>query len=314
MLQNIVNVPYRQKPQNLQKYSYKNNNIIENDEFVSIPKINNINIDITDLMSPTTFYELYSNKTNKDKKLKAYTQIFNNPELITELFQNKKILKASLLGLSKCVNEQLLDKKNSPKDIENLCLIKSVLDYNASLLNHNNITSIPSFGKIWHFFTDITNPKDKAEIIVNRWSLSAATTAAALANTGIGDKIALTYITKEMCKRVFKTYNLNGGYTAAITGVSVGAILGTHAAASVLTVWPAVGNAANATISYSLHQLTGRACIEFCEANKNNPHMSNIDAISKFGIQLKNGLNIIQNDKIRHIARHAVDKILDTVL
>lgn len=311
MIQNITSTQPLHRIGKTQNSLSNNFVILESDSFVNINKTNCI--DIKDLMSSKT-YEIYNNKTIKSKKIKTYAEILDNPQFTSEIFKNKKVLKASLIGLSKCVSEQLLDKKTKFSDIEKLCLIKGVLDYNISLLNKEDTLKIPSFGKIWHFFTDIVTPKNKAEIIVNRWSLSAAATAASLANTGIGDKIALTYITKEMCKRVFKTYEMNGGYTAAVTGVAVGTVLGTHAAATVLTTWPAVGNAANATISYALHQLTGRACIEFCEANKNSVYMSDIDAVAKFGIQLKNGLNIIQNEKVRQFANIAIDKILDTVL
>lgn len=50
------------------------------------------------------------------------------------------------------------------------------------------------------------------------------------------------------------------------TACGVGFVVGSHLAATALTVVPVAGNAANAGLTYTLHQLTGRALVALYEA------------------------------------------------
>ena len=184
--------------------------------------------------------------------------------------------------------------------------------FSLNVLQDNSVSFSGNY--LIRFFRNKHARRQTAQKIVNKWSLSAATAAGVLANTGIGDTVALTYITKEMCKRIFRTYKMQGGYVAAISGVAAGTVTGGNLASKMLTVWPAAGNVANATVAYTLHQLTGRACIAFCEDVGVKSNISNVDAVSKFGIRLKNGLSIIQNEKIRELVSAAIDKAINIVL
>lgn len=118
-----------------------------------------------------------------------------------------------------------------------------------------------------------------------------------------------------MCKKVFNIYGCSGGYVAAIGAASAGSVLGTNLATKALAVMPGAGNAINATITYSLHQLEGRALIEFLEENADElPNMTKADAVAKFGTKLKAGLNIIENDTVKEYMEKAIDKALDIFL
>lgn len=157
--------------------------------------------------------------------------------------------------------------------------------------------------------------KQKAEVVVNRYSSSAAATAGVLANTGIGDTLALTLITKNMCKKVFKIYDCDGGYVAAISAAAAGAVLGTNLLTKAATVWPGAGNALNATITYSLHQVEGRALIEFLEDFGDNLYgMDDADIVAKYANRVKGGLDTIKNEKVRDILEKAIDKAFDILL
>lgn len=275
---------------------------------------------VTYLSNWENFYNLYSIKKAKTRQETEIIKKLQNPIIAQKLFANPKVIKASTIALIEIINENLKEEKNNKK-IEQQLLLKGILQTGLSVIQNNNnnkaLLKQCAFGNIFEYgiFYDPETNREKAEVIINRWSASAAVTAATLANTGIGDKIALTYITKEMTKRIFKTYDMKGAFLGTIIAIAVGSNVGALAASTALTICPGVGNFANATITYTLHQITGRAIANFCEENQDKcEHLSKADAVSKFTYRLKLGLDVIKNDKLRNIISKAIDKVVDTIL
>ena len=150
--------------------------------------------------------------------------------------------------------------------------------------------------------------KKRAEICVNRYASSAAATAGLLANTGIGDAAALTIITKNMCKKIFEIYDCTGGATTSIGLILAGKNLGVNLATKGAAMIPGAGNAINASITYTLHQLEGRALIELLEKYGDDfPDMSQLDLITKLNQGITSGIDLIENDTVRKALKKALD-------
>lgn len=276
-------------------------------------------IDIENFKNKDFFINLYTGNRNDLENFEKYENVLANKEFCERLFQDNDVLKASQKALLEINYKKIEEAKNNNdletiKDLEilNKLLEKNTKNAPQSPANSNYLT----FKGLFDFFHTNGEPlKKQAEITVNRYASSAAAAAAALANTGIGDSAALTIITKNMCKKIFKIYNCYGGYTAAIGAASAGAVAGTLLLSKATTIWPGAGNALNATITYSLHQLEGRALIEFLEESSDNlSGMSDVDAIMKYAYKIKLQLAFIENDKVREYAERAVDKAFDIFL
>ncbi|MBR1776662.1 hypothetical protein IJ750_06300 [bacterium] len=281
--------------------------------------------DITPFKDKNVFLSLYSGEIvqgyNKDD-INKYNKLLLDKDFCNYLFKNKAVLNASQEALIEINNKKISEakKSNDYKTVKTLEAVNEMLEKSKN----NDKKQEQSFGckqnvsfrSIFNFFTDGSETmKQRAEITVNRYAASAATTAGLLANTVVGDTAALTLITKNMCKKIFRIYDCDGGYTAAISAVAVGAVAGTNLATKGATLFPGAGNALNATITYSLHQLEGRALIEFLEENHNNlSSMSEVDAVSSFGYRLKQGLDFIDNETVKKYLDKAIDKALDIVL
>ncbi len=281
--------------------------------------------DITPFKDKNVFLSLYSGEIvqgyNKDD-INKYNKLLLDKDFCNYLFKNKAVLNASQEALIEINNKKISEakKSNDYKTVKTLEAVNEMLEKSKN----NDKKQEQSFGckqnvsfrSIFNFFTNGSETmKQRAEITVNRYAASAATTAGLLANTVVGDTAALTLITKNMCKKIFRIYDCDGGYTAAISAVAVGAVAGTNLATKGATLFPGAGNALNATITYSLHQLEGRALIEFLEENHNNlSSMSEMDAVSSFGYRLKQGLDFIDNETVKKYLDKAIDKALDIVL
>lgn len=280
-------------------------------------------IDLSPYRDKEFFKNLYSGTNSQDKNINKYQKLLEDKTLCDKIFQDKEVLQASQEALMEINTQKIIEAKmnGSTEDINSLEALDTLLRQNLDKGKINNNVSLPNGGQnvnfksIFNLFHNNNETlKQKAEIVVNRYASSAAATAATLANTGIGDTIALTLITKNMCKKIFKIYDCNGGYIAAITGASVGAVAGTNLLAKGATIWPGAGNALNATITYSLHQLEGRALIEFLEeCGDELVGMKDADALAKFFYKIKSGLNIIKNDKVREILEKSIDKAFDII-
>jgi uncharacterized protein (DUF697 family) len=107
----------------------------------------------------------------------------------------------------------------------------------------------------------------KALLVVQTAATTAAGTAAALAQAPGADEVALTAVTTGMAWGIAKIYDMKatGEGVAAFIAVAFGATFGTRLATKLISWFPLIGNAANATSTFMLHQFTGFALIGFCE-------------------------------------------------
>lgn len=264
-----------------------------------------------ELYDSNVLRQLYE-ETPVTKKSMRLINYLNNAENLDELCQDKKFISANNKALLEIATANFNNSNNSEAKKEKLAVIIGALSLTDALLKANNTLWFkPSFNGLFSYSTISSDHKKKAEVTINRYATSAAATAGALANTGVGDAIALTVITKNMCKSIFRTYNLKGGYTAALMPIAVGSVIGANLATTILTIQPGLGNIANGGITYGLHQLTGHALVAFCESVKDDELLSSTDAVARYGIRLKHGLDFIKNDTVREYARKAIDKTLD---
>lgn len=273
------------------------------------------NIDTKPFKNKDFFINLYSGKETDSQEFINYQKILSDKVACQTLFRDKDVLKASQLALLEINNNKITEAINN-KDLKvqkELEVLNSLLEKSLANNTNNEKQNNISFKAIWNVFHNNNESlKQKAEIAVNRYATSAAATAGILANTGVGDTFALTLITKNMCKKVFKIYGCEGGYVAAITAASVGSVAGTNLLAKGATIWPGAGNALNATITYSIHELEGRALIEFLEENADDLEgFGDAEAVAKFAYKVKSGLNFITNEKVRNILEKAIDKAFD---
>lgn len=184
--------------------------------------------------------------------------------------------------------------------------------------SNHKVNNTIAFNGILDYSIKSNNPYHQAEVFVNRYATSAAATAGALANTGVGDAAALTVITRSMCRKIFKTHGLPyGGYTATIGSTIVGAMVGTNLASTILTIWPKIGNAANATITYGLHQLTGRAlnnmCNELTKSGEDISHLKLADLACKYVNFLEMGLSGVENKHVMKYAKKFIEKFMNRI-
>ena len=266
---------------------------------------------------------MYAGTNSGDTNFEKYQKILENKDLCAKIFEDKKVLKASQEALKEVNIQKIIEANNNGnreavKTLEtlNALLEKSLVDNEINQQENKKTNSNVAFKSIFDLFHGSNETlKQKAEVVVNRYASSAAATAAALANTGFGDTAALTLITKNLCKNVFKIYDCSGGYIAAITAASVGAVAGTNLLTKAATIWPGAGNALNATITYSLHQLEGRALIELLEENADELNgIDDADALTNFISKVKAGVSCVRNEKVREILSKAIDKAFDLLL
>ena len=279
------------------------------------------NLNIEPYKNKDFFVNLYSGEGQNSEVFLKYQKILTNKKATENLFKNKEVLKASQEALLEVNNKKIAEalKNNDSESVKDLELINSLLqkslNKNTSEDKQQGQQNV-SFGAVWDIFhAGNESLKQKAEISVNRYAASAAGVAATLANAPGGDVAALTFITKNMCKKIFKIYGCTGGYTAAIMSVAVGSVAGTLLALKGATIWPGAGNAINATVTYTLHELQGRALIEFLEENKDKlGDLSDFDIVAKFIYRMKMGLSFIKNEKIREFLENMIDKCMDFIL
>ncbi len=281
------------------------------------------NVDVTYFRNKDFFKKLYSNNLEIDSDFEKCRELLKDEAVCDKLFQDEQVLLASQQALLELISQRILEyeqvnDKETVKQLKILQILlqkainKQDLDKNINNYNNNNV----SFKSIFNLFHNSNETlKERAEVAINRYASSAAATAGALANTGVGDTFALTLITKNMCKRIFQIYGCSGGYVAALTSASVGAVLGTNLLSKAVTIWPGGGNALNATITYTLHQLEGRALVEFLEEYGDELEgMEDVDLMAKYSYRLKAGLDIIKNEKVRDIIEKAIDKAFQVLL
>lgn len=106
-----------------------------------------------------------------------------------------------------------------------------------------------------------------ANLTIHGAAVGAASAAAVLAQEPGADTAALTAITIAMTAKLCKNYGINGASTFATTAAAcaAGNVAGVNLATKALTIWPGLGNAANAAITFGLHEATGWALVALCE-------------------------------------------------
>ena len=118
----------------------------------------------------------------------------------------------------------------------------------------------------------------KSLIVVQGAATTAAGTAAALAQAPGADEVALTAVTTGMAWGIARIYDTKatGEGIAAFLAIAFGATFGTRLATKLISWFPVIGNAANATSTFILHQLIGFALIGFCELCQREGRQPNI--------------------------------------
>jgi len=291
------------------------------------------------LQDPAVFEELYLDKP-KNTKMKAIQEQLKDPKVIEKVMSNPKVMEASTKGLLQSVEKQFYEAYEKGEDqekIEKLAFAALVLNSGlasfedapktskskskeaARMLNLPPSRQVAFGGLLNYGFTDWldgTKPSEhkKAEQITNRYATLAAGTAGALAQVKFLEPALLTTETKQMCKKIFRAYGRTGGWIAAISSTAGGFIAGSSIATAWLGAAPGAGNAANATITYSLHQLTGRACMMYCENMpiEADKKISDAEAKAKFVMKLKNQvqLTFAGSELLYNIAYKVCDTLL----
>lgn len=250
-------------------------------------------------------YEIFTNQETNFP-----TEVLNDPSFVKELFYDVDYMKASNKAFKRIIEDRLQDE-NLPldsKDRSELAVLYSLFSWQEEMFNDprnsfevglENLKSEaknkrhlelynkplqPAFCSIFNygFINKPKTRKQKAEAIVNRAATKAAGESAVFLQFSTALETALlTKTTVKMCHDICNTYQMPGGTTSALLAELSGAFAG-KTLASLATKWfPGVGNVANATITYSLHQATGRAIIKWCEKNYNNPDIKDLDNVAK---------------------------------
>ena len=103
--------------------------------------------------------------------------------------------------------------------------------------------------------------KDRAKSIILAYSVAHATIAAILANTVIGDVVALTPLTILMVYQLSKLcdQDLTSAAIAALAAQLFGAVSGGYLASKLVSWIPIWGNGINATVTFGITQVIGWA-------------------------------------------------------
>ena len=146
----------------------------------------------------------------------------------------------------------------------------------------------PSFGSIFNygFFNKPKTRKQKAEALVNRYATATAAESALLLHVATPEieTGALTATTIKMCHHICKTYEMSGGaitaLAAQVSGQLAGKAMANYGKNLILKLIPDAGNAINATTTYAIHEMQGRAIIEWCEKNYRNKEVADWDKLA----------------------------------
>jgi len=234
---------------------------------------------------------------NADVKVQRY---LNEPQNIKRLFDDPIFVKASVSALRKSLVEKLKEA-NDDNEKETLIFLISLLGEEEKHLDlsikalkkdkrvRNKISSQsfqPAFGIAnpfnYGFFIKPDTREKRAEAIVNRRASLAAAESAILLQAGPAiETSALTLNTIKMCHEICDTYQMSGGAVSSLVAQLTGSFAGKTLANFVLDKFPGLGNLANATITYTLHEITGRAIITWCKENYKNQDIKDWDAAAR---------------------------------
>lgn len=167
-------------------------------------------------------------------------------------------------------------------------------------------------------------------MMIHSFAVAHAATAAALANTMVGDEAALTALTVAMIIAVAK---LNGadwdtGTALAFLGVLAGGYIGTRGAVLLVKWIPGIGNAANAAVTFGTTEVLGWATYAFINKAGSNADPREIDkkeasalwkeakstrdAEKRMTEQLYERMSSDDRKRMREIARELSDNGLST--
>lgn len=124
---------------------------------------------------------------------------------------------------------------------------------------------------------------NRAHGIIHSAATGAASAAAACAQCPGADTAALTAITVSMVTALCRVYDVSGGSTLgqSIMSVAVGKILGVDLAMKCISWIPGIGNAANAIVTFSLHEATGWAIVALLEEQRKHGKLDEHYEINK---------------------------------
>lgn len=178
------------------------------------------------------------------------------------------------------------DKKiYSISEVKNMHIAKMILKIGKKSIDDLLIEKYKNNSQILFAGTESENKKRmrKNKWIIHGVATTAAGTAAALAQTPVGDEAALTGLTTGMAAALCLNYdNASLGAFAPIASQILGKLVGEAALKYVIKWVPGVGNVANAAITFSLHETTGWALVAALEKYEKDGTISdNIDEYIK---------------------------------
>jgi len=274
------------------------------------------------LKNEDVLYKLYLGEKNP-----LFDNYLKDEEFLNELYQDPEFMQASVGALYRAADEKIKDNSLNESGKKALIVIKNILltqkrlfsepdnSFLSGLKNNpaagakkrkNSAYFAPNelqlaFGSIFNygFLNKPKSRRKRAEAIVNRYATTAAAQSGAMLWAGSkirllgilksAEPFALSDTTRRMCKDVCAAYEMPGYVVTNILAQMSGAAIGEFLAGLAPVFFPGAGNIANAAITYSLHQIQGRAIINWCEKNYNNPDIKNWDELAA---GLRSALNV----------------------
>lgn len=264
------------------------------------------------LKDENLLYDIFS---GKDVDFPA--EILNDQDFMQEMFYDVDYMKASNKALKRIIEDKLKDDTLplESEDRAELAFLYSLFSWQEELFNDPRNSFETGLGDLkieaknkrnFNLFNQMPEPafcsvfnygfvnkpktrKQKAEAIVNRAASAAALEAGITLNFELLSSFepsGLTFITSKMSYDICKTYQMPGGPTSALVAQVSGEYIGINLAKMAMKFLPpGWSNLSQAGITYALHQITGRALIDFCEKNYKNQDLKYIDkAVRSFRV------------------------------
>lgn len=227
--------------ENYKSYGQKKNNVCRTNEIKNTRQLSDIQV-----------YPYCINQKNKKFEEKYLSVLYD----IAILNANLDIENAKENGISET-------------ELQNMIFAKKVLEIAKfgvdSIKRENDKKQVePSFSS-----KKINNPEERMKnnkLIIHGCATVAACSAAALAQTPAGDEAVLTALTTGMVARLCLNYeDASLAIFTPIAAQVFGKVIGEATAKIILSWIPYVGNAANAAITFALHETTGWAMVAALE-------------------------------------------------
>lgn len=123
----------------------------------------------------------------------------------------------------------------------------------------------------------------RAHAIIHGAAISAAGVAASFAQTPGADSAMLSAITANMVFSICRVYGVSqhSKYCTSLVACAVGNHFGADMATKLVSWIPGVGNAANAIVTFSLHETTGWAIVALLEEQRANGELDHNARVQK---------------------------------